>query len=130
MTMLDQIPKTQDSRAKVVDTVVRRIQNLCSSCFETPRRVVNGSRLLDIVKEAARLATDLARQRASYYLLGKAPGSKFDESAMLDALQSQDGQSLNGRLIRGVAFPAVVKQAIDMASSSQAIVIAKAQVIL
>ena len=130
VAMLDRLPAIEDSRARVVDAVTTKIHNLTSSCFEIQRGREGGGRLLDIIKEAARLATDLAKQRDSYNLHLEAPGSKFDEGTMADALQSQTVQSLNGRSINGVAFPAVIKRILSVGSEGQSLIIGKAQVIL
>ena len=130
IAILDKIPATRDSRARVIDTMATKIQNLTSSCFETRYGMEDGGRLLDIIEEAAGLATELARQRASYILHVEAPGSRFDETTMMDALQSQDVRLLRNRSINCVAFPAVVKRDLGTASESQTLIIVKAQVIL
>lgn len=130
VVVLDRVPATMESKARVVDAVTTKIHNLISSCFEIQHVREGSSRLLDIIMEAARLATDLAKQRDSYILHLEVPGSKFDERTMADALQFQTVQSLNGRSINGVAFPAVIKRIISVGSEGQSLIVEKAQVIL
>ncbi|KAI9842643.1 MAG: hypothetical protein M1837_007010 [Sclerophora amabilis] len=89
------------------------------------------SGLEQIVDAASRLSIELARQGASYQVIMEEADSRFSSATMEDVFQEQKGDILEGRPVRAVVFPTVIRFAgEDGPDAGESVVILKGQVLV
>lgn len=126
MTLLEKTPGYRSDRASSVQEVSKKIDYMTSSLAGLEYSEARFQHLQQIVDAAAGLAMDLAKERAVVKV--EWPNSTtFDATSMEDVLQDHKGDVLQGRLIQGMVFPAVIKTP-EGEGAGSGYLIAKAQV--
>ena len=132
MTLLEQSPTYRNDRASAVVEVSKRIDDMTSNLAGLGYSEARLRQLSQVVEAAASLAMDLAKQRVLFRLYMTIAGAtEFDAATMEDVLQDHKAEGLQGRLIRGIVFPAVKKWGDDSGNEfERAQTIFKAQVLV
>ncbi|PWW77630.1 hypothetical protein C7212DRAFT_356992 [Tuber magnatum] len=110
---------TTESKAQVVATISRRIDNLLSPFVTTANQPERLHFLSRIVESAATLSLDLGCQLAKFKVLSEPAETPFRCTHMEDVYQKHEthvdqhtGQlvnALDGKIIQAVVFPSVIK---------------------
>jgi hypothetical protein len=138
VSLLESSPRWTQERNLASATLTQRISTLLAPLTHPSSRsnAELQALLRQVVETAARLAVDLAKQRARYEVQDRfeGPVATFDPAIMQDVLQASrtevaaDGKLVNelkGREVRLVVFPLVVRWA-----TGKSVVISKAKVLV
>ena len=124
--LLDGVPHTASQESSGVQKVLKDIDHVMSDFAGLDSSEQRLKSLRGSVEAATKLAIDITKQQGTYTLESERPGTGFDAETMEDALQDVGGETIQGRPIKAVVFPAIKK----WSNLDQAAIIRKAQVIL
>ena len=129
MSLLEKSSAYRTERATSVQEISKRIDSRAADVAGLGYSEQRSGQMYKIVNSVAILVSDLMRQKASYDLVMEK--GTFDSVSMEDALQDHGEETLQGKPVQCVVFPAVKKwEDGGERGTNRGRVISKAQVVV
>ncbi|MCJ1376935.1 Mucin-12 [Xylographa soralifera] len=126
--LLEKSPSFRRDQASSVQEISEKIDQITSSLTGLDKSEARLQHLNQIIEAAATLALELETEQTQYKV--ERPNSRtFEARSMEDVLQDHKGEVLQGKPIRGLVFPGIIKIQ-GQNGADQGLVIFKAQVIV